>query len=88
MACGKKLDRRHWVTGEMMVVGMNGLEQEAEVNVPAFQHGSDVWANRFYQLHLHLGKALGVPVQKSRKHGLDLHWRGRHLQHAYVPVAE
>jgi hypothetical protein len=73
MAGGEQLDRRHRMAPELAIVGLKSSKQDAKVNFAAFQHPQDLGADRLDQPYLHPGIELGVPVQKRRQDGFDLH---------------
>ena len=54
------------MTCEAAIIGLDSLEQDAKMNLAAFQHGQNVGADRLDQFHLHVGIALGVAVQECR----------------------
>jgi hypothetical protein len=62
----QKIDRGDGIISETTIVGLNGLKQYPQVNFAALQHDQDVGAHRFDQLHLDIGVASRVPVQKRR----------------------
>ena len=85
MAGGKKLDRRQRKAPELMMLGLNGLQQaDSKVQLSAFQPCKQIGADRLAQFDLHVGKARGIAMQERRKDAVDHLRGGRDLQDAGV----
>src|SRR5262245_33757051 len=88
-APGEQLDRFQWLLSEALVVQPNCVKQIlCEMDFATFQHGQDLTARPFAHSHFHAGIALGVFVQKMRKHAFDVLGRGGDFQHALVSASQ
>jgi hypothetical protein len=58
LANGQKLNRRHNITPEGPIFGLNRMQQNSEVNVAALKHGKDIRANRLNHSQIDFGITL------------------------------
>jgi hypothetical protein len=88
LANGQKLNRRHNITPEGPIFGLNRMQQNSEVNVAALKHGKDIRANRLNHSQIDFGITLSVAVQETRKNRLNLHRGSGHLERSGVSALQ
>ena len=89
MAGGQQIDMVQHANAEALIVGLDhGPRILSQMNLVPFQHGRDVEAGRLEQLHLDLGIAFRIAVQKRRQHAFDVLRRPRDFEHAGVALLE
>jgi hypothetical protein len=89
MTRGEYLDRCQRQAPKALVVRLDCVNRALSyVNFATFKHRQKFRTDRIEELDLHIGITLRVAVQEIRDDAFQVLRRGRHLQHAGVPMPE
>src|SRR5215813_2613515 len=84
-----KRKRGYRKSPKVVVTGRDDVIQvDPKIGLAALDLGKNLKTRSFDRFHLHIGIALGVPVQERREHAVDQVRRGGYPQEASIAAAE